>query len=114
MCRSVVTTFSIAQSHRLTKKRAGSKSAALVGNWRVSAPARYRAKAMRRLHALFASSALFGLVACSQSHSAVVRTAALPPPPDPAVRHAAPLWVDLGPGVRATQCVTPKLQRELC
>lgn len=52
--------------------------------------------------------------ACAQSHSAPVRTAALPPPPDPVVRHSAPLWVELMPGVNPTQCVEPEGLRRLC
>lgn len=52
--------------------------------------------------------------ACSQSHTAQVRTAALPPPPDPVIQHARPLWLDLSSGVRSTQCVEPKASRKLC
>jgi hypothetical protein len=51
---------------------------------------------------------------CSLSHSAVVRTAALPPPPDPVVRHSSRLWLELFPGVIGTQCVTPPASRKLC
>jgi hypothetical protein len=43
-----------------------------------------------------------------------VRTAALPPPPDPVVQHARPLWLELSPGVAGTQCVEPKDSRKLC
>lgn len=66
--------------------------------------------------ALFPWFFAFGVasVSCAQSHTALVRTQALPPPPDPVVRHAAPLWVDLGPTVRPTQCVTPRDARSLC
>src|SRR5690242_14257399 len=55
-----------------------------------------------------------GLAACSQSHMALVRTAALPPPPDPVVQHARPLWLELSPGVASSQCVEPKASRRLC
>ncbi|HWA72926.1 MAG TPA: hypothetical protein VG937_11345 [Polyangiaceae bacterium] len=51
---------------------------------------------------------------CSQSHTALVRTQALPPPPEPAVQHARPLWLELSPGVSSTQCVEPKDSRKLC
>src|SRR5262245_55175223 len=51
---------------------------------------------------------------CSQSHTALVRTAALPPPPEPAVQHARPLWLELSPGVARTQCVEPQGSRKLC
>ncbi len=52
--------------------------------------------------------------ACAQSHTAYVRASALPPPPEPVVRHSSPLWVELFPGVSPTECVTPKENRALC
>jgi len=51
---------------------------------------------------------------CSQSHTAVVRTQALPPPPEAAVQHARPIWLELSPGVASTQCVEPRDSRKLC
>lgn len=69
---------------------------------------------MSRLGLLRPLALCFALVACSQAHSAEVRTAALPPPPDPAVRHSRPLWLELSPGVAGTQCVEPKASRKLC
>lgn len=51
---------------------------------------------------------------CFQSHRATVRTAALPPPPDPVVRHSARLWIALEAGVGAAQCVSPEGSRPLC
>lgn len=68
-------------------------------------------------------SRLFGLIlltglinGCStfSSHTALVQGAALPPPPDPMVRHSAPLWVNLVPGVSPTSCVEPTGNRKLC
>jgi hypothetical protein len=69
---------------------------------------------MPRLGSPHTLALCFAVVACSQAHSAEVRTAALPPPPDPAVRHSRPLWLELSPGVAATQCVEPKSSRRLC
>ena len=54
------------------------------------------------------------LGACSQAHHAPILSAALPPPPEPAVRHSSRIWLDLGAGVQATQCVTPESKRQLC
>lgn len=69
---------------------------------------------MQRAHfSLFFALGVVSL-SCAQSHTAVVRTQALPPPPEPVVRHAAPLWVDLGASVRPTQCVAPRSTRNLC
>jgi len=60
--------------------------------------------------------AAFGFVAsgCYHSHQAVVQTAALPPPPDPVVRHSKQLWLELEPGVGSSQCVAPERMRSLC
>jgi hypothetical protein len=69
---------------------------------------------MFRLVAIRSFGFCLAVSACSQSHSAQVRTAALPPPPDPVVQHARPLWLELGPGVASTQCVEPKDSRKLC
>jgi hypothetical protein len=69
---------------------------------------------MQRAH--FSWFFAFGVlsVSCAQSHTAVVRSQALPPPPDPIVRHAAPLWLDLGSHIRPSQCVAPRSTRSLC
>lgn len=52
--------------------------------------------------------------ACFQNHVAPVRTAELPPPPDPVVRHARKLWIALDPRLGPSQCVTPQGSRPLC
>ena len=57
---------------------------------------------------------LFLLTGCVSSHTALVQGAALPPPPDPMVRHSAPLWVNLVPGVSPSTCVEPAGNRPLC
>lgn len=64
---------------------------------------------------LFSVSAL-GLIvsACFQTHSAPVRTSALPPAPDPVVRHASRLWIALDAAVGSDQCVIPRGSRQLC
>ncbi|MGC4090361.1 MAG: hypothetical protein QM756_21280 [Polyangiaceae bacterium] len=61
---------------------------------------------------------IFGLFlllsGCFSSHTAYVQGAALPPPPEPMVRHSTPLWVNLVPGVSPTTCVEPASARKLC
>jgi hypothetical protein len=69
---------------------------------------------MFRVDAIRTLGFCLAVSACSQAHSAQVRTAALPPPPDPVVQHARPLWLELGPGVAKSQCVEPKDSRRLC
>lgn len=56
----------------------------------------------------------FALGACTQTHLAPLQSAALPPPAEPVVRHSSRIWLDLSPGVYATQCVTPEAKRQLC
>lgn len=41
-------------------------------------------------------------------------TSALPPAPEPVVRHASRLWVALEAGVGSAQCVIPKGKRQIC
>lgn len=48
-----------------------------------------------------------------QSHMAPVRTSALPPPPEPTVRHTTRLWLAFD-RVAPVQCALPEGQRELC
>ncbi|HET9954595.1 MAG TPA: hypothetical protein VFQ61_08825, partial [Polyangiaceae bacterium] len=64
------------------------------------------------------AAALLGLhllCGCSLAHTATVRTAALPPPSEPVIRHSARLWLDIFPGVNGTQCVMPpQATREVC
>lgn len=76
-------------------------------------PIRYRSGVMSspRFAGIFA---LFLLPSCFSSHTAFVQGKALPPPPEPMVRHSAPLWVNLVPGVSPSECVEPPASRRLC
>jgi hypothetical protein len=53
-------------------------------------------------------------IGCTEAHFAPVRTARLPPAPEPVVRHTGRLLLELTPGVAKIQCLTPKHSRELC
>jgi hypothetical protein len=53
------------------------------------------------------------LPGCFQNHSALVKTQALPPPPEPTVRHSSRLWLALE-RVGPSQCVTPEGRRAVC
>jgi hypothetical protein len=67
-----------------------------------------------RFAGIFALFLLPSCVSSFSSHTALVQGAALPPPPEPMVRHSAPLWVNLVPGVSPSACVEPPEARRLC
>jgi hypothetical protein len=67
-----------------------------------------------QLRQLFLALALgVALPGCFQNHRALVKTQALPPPPEPTVRHSSRLWLALE-HIGPSQCVTPEDLRALC
>lgn len=48
------------------------------------------------------------------SHTAEIRRAPVAPPEGAVARHAAPIWLEIAPGVVPSQCVKPLGHRRLC